>query len=224
MTRRCPQEAPSSAAATPAPGFSPSRVEKAKPPGVEGPRASAAGALRPARMALPRAMPSPPRRRPAAASRGCGSRRPRSVSSRSRRGRPSPSAPPSGRREGSPGRARAGGAPAIKRGRLPRRPGLRDPGQSDRRARAGRSRAAAAETPEALGSPGAGAGAGGGAGPGDAGLGEDGDPRPGRVELLPRGGRGVSSGPAERELGGRQRAAGSRGAGARCALPRGQGV
>lgn len=80
------------------------------------------------RRCLPPVAPSlqPP---PALLVPGCGSRRLRSVSAQSRRGRPSPSAPPSGRREGSPGRARAGGGgvPAIKRGRLPRRPGRLGP-------------------------------------------------------------------------------------------------
>lgn len=56
--------------------------------------------------------------------------------------------------------------------------------------------------------PGAGVGAAGGAGPGDAGLGEDGVSRTGRMELLPGGGRGVSSGTVEREAGGRNGAAG----------------
>ena len=61
-----------------------------------------------------------------------------------------------------------------------------DPGRSDGRARVG-TRAVPAERSETLGSPRAGEGVGGGAGPGDAGLGEDGGPRPGRVELLPGG-------------------------------------
>lgn len=87
-----------------------------------------------------------------------------------------------------------------------------DPGRSDGRARVG-TRAVPAKRSETLGSPPAGAGAGGGAGPGDAGLGEDGGPRPGRVELLPGGGRGVSSGMAERELAGERGAGRNQGAG-----------
>lgn len=76
---------------------------------------------------------------------------------------------------GGRGRGWRGGVPAIKRGRLPRRPGRLGPRRSDGRAPVG-TRAVPAERSEALGSPRAGAGAGGGAGPGDAGLGEDGGP------------------------------------------------
>lgn len=60
----------------------------------------------------------------ALSSPGCGSRRLRSISSQARRGRPSPRAPPWGRREGSPGRARGGGGcPGYKAWTPPAEPG-----------------------------------------------------------------------------------------------------
>lgn len=104
-----------------------------EPPGWKGPR------VLPSRLSVsampPTCSSSLVQPSPALASPGCGSRRLRSFSSQSRRGRPKPGAPPSGRREGSPGRARAraragglgGGVPAIKRGRLPRRLGRLGP-------------------------------------------------------------------------------------------------
>lgn len=93
----------------------------------------------------------------ALASPGCGSRRLRSLSSQSRRGRPSPSTTPRGRREGSPGRATSGrgggGCPGYKAWAASR--GARDgwgPGQSVGRAPVG-TRAVRAARSGALGSP-----------------------------------------------------------------------
>lgn len=116
----------------------------------------------------------------ALASPGCGSRRLRSLSSQSRRGRPSPSTTPRGRREGSPGRAtsgRGGGdVPAIKRGPPPAAPGTAGALGSRSGGRRLELGPCGLQDPERSVPPRAGAGAGGGAGPGDAGLGEDGGP------------------------------------------------
>lgn len=158
-----------STAVTLSSGWSPTPVEMLKPPAVEGPQSSALGAFIISGVSASGSLTLQPR--PALGSvPGLRLPAPEVYLLAIPQGAPQPE-----RGRGARGGRGRGGAPAIKLGRLPRRPGRRGPGQSDGRVPVG-TRAVRAERSGALGSPRAGAGAGGGAGPGDAGLGEDGGP------------------------------------------------